>query len=230
MDQQDPSQEPTPAATFLDVAYNIHGCAGWPKTRKNTWRVEAARPRMPERLAVELALCGVDLVSFSEAPAEAEVRRIAATLGMSYAYFSGGFSGAILTRHRIVEHANFSHQSEEVADEEPFSRHWGRALIEAGGVTFPVHSVHLNPHKQEMRLREIGLVLERVKADTDAYPGVLVQGDLNHKPDQPEHARWQDAGLVDTFAAKGQGVDGTATSMTPRMRIDYIWAHGLFAE
>ena len=53
---------------------------------------------------------------------------------------------------------------------------------------------------------------------------VLLQGDLNHRPNDPEYAIWTEAGLVDIGAEQGIGDEPTFSSTNPRGRIDYIWA------
>ena len=222
------NQAPPPPG-FLTITYNVLACQGWPQRKSNRTRIEAARAHMPERLGLELALYKPDLVSLAEAPEEEAVARIARVLDMAYVYYPGGFPGALLTRHRIVESANYSFQSVELADNELFSRHCGRALLETPIGEIAVYNAHLNPHRHEIRMREIAAILTTMEDDLDADRSILMQGDLNHKPDQPEYKQWIGAGMLDAFAAKGTGPDGTVTSTTPRARIDYVWLHGPIA-
>lgn len=215
---------------FVTISYNVYGCRGWPRTKGNAGRLDKAAPQIPERLALELALYSPDVVTLSEAPNEDVVARLAQHLSMSYAYFSGGFPGALLTRHRIVESANHSFPSKLPADDEPFSRHFGQALLETPAGELAVYSAHLNPRRRDMRLGEIAAILETMRPDLKANRSLILQGDLNHKPDHPEYEKWQEAGLVDAFAARGLGPGGTVTSLKQRARIDYIWLHGPILE
>lgn len=212
--------------TFRTVTYNVHGFEGWPEKPTNQERRSAARPRMAERVALELALYAPDLITLCEAPPEDLVARTAEALGMHYVYFPGGYPGAILARGTIAEPANHSFQSDTLADNEPFSRHFGRALVASPLGDVAVYSVHLHPHNRDIRSREVAAVLAAMTPDVAAGRSILVQGDLNHRPDAPEYAQWQSGGLVDAFAAKGEGDGNTMTSVAARIRIDYIWLHG----
>ena len=73
-------------------------------------------------------------------------------------------------------------------------------------------------------------MLKVMAADIESGRSMLLQGDLNHQPEGPEYKRWRDAGLVDTFAARGIGQPYTIPSRDPQARIDYVWAHGPIAE
>ncbi len=61
---------------------------------------------------------------------------------------------------------------------------------------------------------------------------VVLQGDLNHRPNGPEYPRWVQAGLVDIFAkVKAAGTsDCSVTSVQPVGRIDYVWASAPLAN
>ena len=70
-----------------------------------------------------------------------------------------------------------------------------------------VYTAHLYPGLggHERRMREVPLMLAAMKDDIDSGRSMIFQGDLNHFPDAPEYQRWVDAGLQDSFAAKGTG-------------------------
>lgn len=214
-----------PGGGFRTIAYNIYGANGWPKRRENKWRRQAIHGQMPERIALELALYAPDIVSFSEAPEEAKVARIAERLEMNYAYFPGGFSGAILSRFPISASRNHSLPSADPDAEEPFTRHCGRAVLALPEGALQVYSVHLHPALHEIRMREVALVQALLEKEP-AGASVLVQGDCNHRPDSPEYGAWREAGLEDTAARGGREPGGTVTSAKPGGRIDYIWAKG----
>jgi endonuclease/exonuclease/phosphatase (EEP) superfamily protein YafD len=73
-------------------------------------------------------------------------------------------------------------------------------------------------------------MLDVMAEHLDSNRSVILQGDLNHRPDGPEYPRWVAAGLVDTFAAEGTGQPMTMGSNEPRSRIDYVWASGPLAD
>ena len=95
---QDPSQPSVPE--FRTITYNVLACLGHPKRAENEVYRRRARKRMAERFAMELELYEPDVVTFQESPSKAMVARIARSLDMKYAYFPGGFPGAVITKHR----------------------------------------------------------------------------------------------------------------------------------
>ncbi len=218
-----------PGGGFRTIAYNIYGADGWPKRRENKWRRQQMHQQIPERLALELALYEPDMVTFSEAPEEARVARIAEALGMQYAYFPGGFSGAALSRFPIIESQNHSLPSADPDAKEPFTRHCGRVVIDMPVGRLRVYSVHLHPALHELRMREIALLRGMLETEPADVP-LLLQGDCNHTPDSPEYAQWREAGLEDTAVRGGAEPGGTVTSAKPGGRIDYIWAKGPVAR
>ena len=76
-----------------------------------------------------------------------------------------------------------------------------------------------------MRAREVTEALKSMARDLAGDAPVLFQGDLNHRPDGPEYARWRAAGLVDTYTRNDGLATSTIPSTTPEARIDYIWAN-----
>ncbi len=223
--------ESAAAKRLRTITYNVYGGKGWPEKQGNRARLAAAQPRMPERIALELAIYDPDIVSLAEAPEEPAVARIAQALGMTYAFYPGpeAFPGALLSRGRILESMNCPLAGGMARPQDLLTRHFGRAIVETPLGECVVFNAHLHPNSRPIRLREIALILDAMKADLEGGRSVLLQGDLNHKPDTPEYEQWLGAGLVDAFAAKGTGVDGTVVSTQPKSRIDYIWAHGPLA-
>lgn len=218
------------------ISYNILACLGYPETDANRGRFRAMAPQQPERMAHELQLYRPDIVTFSESVTEATAKAIATAMDMNFAWFPPGvpsykgypigFPGTILTRFKILESQNAPGNK----DPELYTRHWGRAVIQTGAEELIVHTGHLNPHKSEIRIREIEGMLAVMEKDQRSGKSILFQGDLNHRPDSPEYERWVKAGFVDSFAAKGVGQPFTSNSVTPRGRIDYIWVFGPLAH
>ena len=189
------------------IAYNIYKCTGWPNQRPLAQQA-VKLGQMPKRIADELALYEPDILNFSESPEEAAVKEIAARLDMNYVFFPSGqnWPGALLSRFEIVGSQNCP----VVGDERPkdlFTPHWGMAEIQLkNGQTLIVHSAHLRPGAEpEIRQREISEMLRSTKADVEAGRSMLLIGDLNHSPEQPEYEMWKKAGWVDTFAEVGKG-------------------------
>ncbi|MEM8933082.1 MAG: endonuclease/exonuclease/phosphatase family protein, partial [Acidobacteriota bacterium] len=68
--------------------------------------------------------------------------------------------------------------------------------------------------------------LEQVRALIDLWGGrerTVIAGDLNAEPDRPEMELLRNAGLIDAFAAWGDGDGFTFRSKAPYERIDYLW-------
>jgi endonuclease/exonuclease/phosphatase family metal-dependent hydrolase len=133
--------------------------------------------------------------------------------------------------HEILESENCPYASGRTRDPELFTRHWGRAVIKTADEEIAFFSAHLNPHKQEIRLREIEDILLVMEPHLKSGKSLLFHGDLNHKPDTPEYQRWIDAGLTDALSVRGTGPQQfTVNSVNPRGRIDYVWAAGPLAK
>ena len=214
---------------FRTITYNVLACRGYPRTDANAAYLRRARQRMPERLAMELELYEPDLVTFQESPPKELVARVAAALGFDYAYFDGGFPGTVLTPHEIVSWRNCPLVDGE-RPEGLYTRHWGSARLRVHGEEIALYSAHLHPSRAELREREVAGILAVMAEDLAADRSVILQGDLNHRPDGPEYPRWVEAGLVDAFAAKGRGQPLTIRSDVPRSRIDYVWASVALAD
>jgi endonuclease/exonuclease/phosphatase family metal-dependent hydrolase len=225
---------------FRAISYNVLACGGYPKTPENAGRFDAAADQMPSRFAQELRLYQPDLVSFSESVLRPDAEQVARLLGMTCAYFEPGvasyksypigFPGTVFTRHEILESENCPYAPGRIRNAELFTRHWGRAVIKTPTDTIAFFSGHLNPQKPEIRMAEITEMLAVMEPVIRSGRSVLFHGDLNHRPDTPEYARWTAAGLVDGFVAKGVGQPYTSNSVEPRGRIDYIWAAGPLAQ
>ena len=225
---------------FRSISYNVLACGGYPKTPQNTSRFEAAKGQLLSRFALELEWYRSDLVSFSESVLRPHAETVARQLGMKFAYFEPGvpsfkgypigFPGTVSTRHEIVESENCPYAKGRTRNAEFFTRHWGRAVVKTPTETIAFFSGHLNPHKQEIRMGEITEMLAVMEPVIQSGQSILFHGDLNHRPETPEYARWTAAGLVDGFTAKGTGQPFTANSIEPRGRIDYIWAAGPLAK
>lgn len=224
---------------LTSISYNVLACRGYPETDDNRDRLIRAREDMTKRIALELRLYQPDIVTFQESPDEATVAAIAEAMNMHYAFFPGGwpgnddwpggFPGTIMSRFPIVDKENCPLAAGTRPDD-LFTRHWCSAVLETGRGRLPVFSAHLYPSDADVREREVTEILKVLQPHLDAGAAFLFQGDLNHAPDGPEYARWSEAGLTDTFAAKGNGVDVTIPSTEPKKRIDYIWAHGALAD
>lgn len=232
--------ESTQTSGFTSISYNILACHGYPDTDTNRYKRIVAEGRMPERLALELALYQPDLVTLQESPSEAIVAEIAKELGFHYAWFPGGwpgnddwpggFPGTIMSRFPIEDNTNRPALA-GVHSDELFTRHWCGATLKTDQGPLRVFSAHLHPQDEAIRAREITAILEVLGPVLAAGESLLFQGDLNHRPDGAEYERWVAAGLVDTLAAAtGKKDTPTFSSTEPKGRIDYIWAGGPIAS
>lgn len=209
--------------SFRTIAYNVLECTGFP---------DGAPAHMVTPAAFAEALAGYapDVVTLAECPERESVLAVAAHLEMACVFFPSAerWPGALLTRLPLLAAENCPHPS-GVRPAADFTRHWGRALLLAGGgdgggaEVVAVHSVHLHPSDGATREREVLAVLEAVRADREAGARVVVQGDLNHRPDMPEYEWWWNGGLYDTFEPEDPGEGYTYRSDIPMARLDYIW-------
>jgi endonuclease/exonuclease/phosphatase family metal-dependent hydrolase len=212
-------------ANFRSVSLvNAQGC---PRFESGETTLARIREQLPLRIALELGLYRPDIITMAEATGKDKVKQIADYLGMNYVYFPGNgkWAGTVITRYKILE----SQQNPVVDGNCPaglFTRHWIRAVLQAGDSNIIVHSIHLHPVDEQIRIREINEVIKVVKKDIQAGYSVLVQGDFNLRNTDPEYRLWIDAGLTDTFVEKGIGEKYSYTSHCPQKRIDYIWTAG----
>ncbi|HPO15040.1 MAG TPA: endonuclease/exonuclease/phosphatase family protein [Candidatus Hydrogenedentes bacterium] len=217
---------------FRTISYNVLAFRGYPNNRKTQTRIKEKYEQHPVMTANALVKFSPDIVTLQEAPPEDRVAQFAKTLEMPYAYFPGGwegdtlypggFPGAIVTRFKIEESTNRP-SAGAPHDKELFTRHLGYAKLAAPFGTLHVVSAHFHPMEREIRMREAAAIIEFVAQLRGSGP-VLFQGDLNHRPEDPEYALWGKAGLVDIGKAMGIGDKPTVPSVRPRNRIDYIWA------
>jgi len=214
------------------ISYNVLAFRGYPNTNATRARIVECLGRHPEMTAKALAAFSPDIVTLQEGPSEAVVAQFAKALDMRYAYFPGGwkgdqtypggFPGAIVTRFEIEEAQN--RPSAGTPHEEAlFTRHLGRAKLATPFGPLHVVSTHFHAHEQETRMREAAAITDLI-ATLRESGSALVQGDLNHRPEDPEYGLWVKAGLIDIGKAKGIGDQPTAPSVRPLKRIDYIWS------
>jgi len=218
--------------TFRTISYNVLAFRGYANTGAGRRRIEERRARHPELTGKALAVFSPDIVTLQEGPSEENVARFAETLGMRYAYFPGGwkgdekypggFPGAIVTRFEIGETQNRP-SAGAPHDEALFTRHLGRAKLATPFGPLHVVSAHFHASEHKTRMREAAAIIDLINMLRETAP-VLLQGDLNHRPTDPEYALWVEAGLVDIGKSKGIGDQPTSTSVRPRNRIDYIWS------
>ena len=211
---------------FRTISYNVLALRGYPERTENKARLSRARPQMTQRLALELSLYDPDLITFQESPSEKMVARIAELMGMNYSWFPGGFPGTVLSKSEITVSENCPLSNGANRPKDLFTRHWGKAVLNLQDQELVVYTAHLHPAKQELREREVDAMLESMSSDLAGGKNVILQGDLNMKPDNPLYQRWSAAGLQDAFVAKGTGNGLTMSATERRSRIDYIWSAG----
>lgn len=219
------------------ISYNVLACMGYrdKKDDRPSRRPDVPRTQMPARFALELALYEPDIITFQESPDAETVTEIARRMGFQHTcFFPSGQSwpGSLMTRFPITACTNCPLVSFDKRPDELFTRHWGRAVLATEEGPLVVYSAHLFPGggSASRREPEVTEMLEVMRRDIDSRRPMLFQGDLNHRPDGPEYARWVEAGLVDCYAAKGKDQPHTIPSTRPAARIDYIWVHGPLAE
>jgi endonuclease/exonuclease/phosphatase family metal-dependent hydrolase len=214
------------------ISYNVLAFRGYPETDATRARLAECAGRHPELTAKALAAFSPDLITLQEGPSEEVVARFAKALDMRYAYFPGGwkgdqtypggFPGAVVTRFEIEESENRP-AAGAPHNEALFTRHLGRVRLATPFGALQVVSTHFHAQSHAIRMREAAAIIALMAKLREGGP-VLLQGDLNHGPEDPEYALWVEAGLVDVGKAQGIGDTPTAPSVRPRKRIDYIWA------
>ena len=77
-------------------------------------------------------------------------------------------------------------------------------------------------------MRELEEMFPCLIADVASGRDVLVQGDLNHTPNDPEYSRWATTGLVDSYPQLANDASGGGTLLRPqpRVRLDYVFVSG----
>jgi endonuclease/exonuclease/phosphatase (EEP) superfamily protein YafD len=213
------------------MTYNVLQCSGfW--SRDADERAVRAFPREEAaerfasalaRFASALARFEPDIVTFCESPGVATTDAIAERLRMTCITFPSPqrWPGTLMTRLDVIEA-----EPPEPAAAELFTRHRGRARLSLGdGEEIGLDSAHLHPSGQAIRAREERALTTAIRDDIDAWRSVLLQGDLNHRPDMTEYACWSAAGLLD--AARGAGDEAHSfRSDLPMARLDYIGRPG----
>jgi endonuclease/exonuclease/phosphatase family metal-dependent hydrolase len=217
---------------FRTISYNVLAFRGYPNTGATRARMKECLAQHPELTAKALVALSPDIVTLREGSSEALVAQFAKALDMRHDYFPGGwkgdqtypggFPGAIVTRFEIQEAQNRP-SAGAPHDGTLFTRHLGRAKLATPFGALHVISAHFHAHEQETRMREAAAIVDLIAKLRESAP-VLLQGDLNHRPEDPEYALWVNAGLIDIGKAGGIGDKPTAPSVRPLKRIDYIWS------
>lgn len=209
------------------ITYNVYVCQGWSRKKGP----KPPRSEIYRMFAEALGKFQPDIITFQESPAEKVVETIAGYLEMNHTFFPSGqaWPGAVITRFEIAESRNCP----IVGGKRPkdlFTRHWGRAVLATPFGELVLHSAHLHPSKNEVRMREVPEMVKAMEADFASGRPVILQGDLNHPPTRPEYDLWKKSGLVDAFTVAGEGPEMTIPADKPKTRIDYIWAYDPIAK
>jgi endonuclease/exonuclease/phosphatase family metal-dependent hydrolase len=210
-----------PEKKITTISYNVYQFKGYPETDDTKPVLAAIKSQMAERMALELALYNPHIITFQEAPAEEEVRKVAKLLDMNYVFFPGGFPGAVLTKFDIVSSQNCPLASMK-SPGDLFSRHWGAATLKSAHDEIKLYSIHMHPSNDEVRSREVAEVLKVIDDNLAKGRKVILQGDFNHEPIQNEYELWNEAGLVDCYIKKGVEQRNTIKSTFPNRTVDYI--------
>jgi endonuclease/exonuclease/phosphatase family metal-dependent hydrolase len=212
---------------MITIAYNVYSFDGYLHSPDEEKGRPAEQPPGEHARAVGRALLPYrpDIITTSESRDEQTVVEMAEELGFHYAFFPspGQWPGAILTRYSILEAVNCPISGDR--PEDLFTRHWGRAVLDTPQGPLTIHSIHTFAGDIAIRTRELEALLPCVIDDIAKGADVIVQGDLNHRPDDPEYPRWVMAGLSDSYARLGGDPAGGATLLRPHpcRRLDYVF-------
>ena len=229
---------------FKAITYNVHYWSPeFPKGQEAAGRKAFVRDRLKHQgaiklFAAELKKYDADVIALQEVPHPDQARDIARALDMNHVYFPGGekfgswkhgIAGAILTRHRIIEHENCPLVNYITRPKDIFSRYFGRVLIEVEGRPIAVYGTHLLSswkNTGHIRIKEFNEINAVAQKDLRAGKSVLIMGDFNLNPDSKEYRVIEKSLFKDTFALKGRGPAHTCPAAGPVERIDYILAAG----
>jgi endonuclease/exonuclease/phosphatase family metal-dependent hydrolase len=236
---------------FRTIEYNIfNGAIGYkgfndtkpfPRDKKYDLVREARKlNQIPRRITMQLELYKPDIVSFCESAKEDTIKEMADWIDMDYAYFpssnyKGSYPGTILTHFKIISSENRPFVG-NTDNKDLFTRHWGKAIIELPkGKRVSVHSAHTWPFTsgggKGIRLAEIDALLKSINYDlSNNVSSVILQGDMNLRPDTEGHKKLIKGGMVDAYTKVVKGKQYTATSLKPNSRIDYIFVKGDLAD
>lgn len=210
------------------ITYNVYDVQGW--TAEDADGAGAARADdvgVTDELCTALREQDPDIVTFAEAPSRDVVHDIGSRLGLSVQFFpsGGNWPGALLSAIPI-ERATPARELFPDTSGDLFTRHVGRTTFKTdfGSVVF--YSAHLHPFDEAVRAREVATLRTAIRDDLDAQRNVVLQGDLNHRPSDPEYDDWANTGLIDSYATVGVGPAETITAHAPKRRLDYIWVGG----
>jgi len=217
------------------ITYNVYDFKGWPE------EVGVTPEEITQLFVKAMEKYRPDIITLSETRPEFIVQDIARQLGMQVLRFpsvpkGANWPGTLLTHLKILESINGPLISQNKS-KGLFTRHWGKAILQADWGEIAVHSAHLYPGEEEIRQREVREIIRAVEEDMKFGRSILLQGDLNHLPETIEYNSWVRAGLVDTFQVAGTGPaethrssDSSPKEDEPNQRIDYIFAYGLIVQ
>lgn len=215
---------------FRAITYNVHGF--WAIPKKNA----PPQKRVAEEIAIALQGYAPFVITLQEAADTSLVDAVATGLGMKFVSAGCGASKsvAMLTSLPIVSWDGCPITFPQNPNpDDPFSgRAASRMVVEFESGQLIIWGLHLRarPEGAAIRKQELDLLLPLVKKDIDSGVPVILQGDLNHEPADPEYSRWKGIGLVDLTSGAGKSRLDDNTGATPTRKIDYIWASASFAN
>ena len=114
-------------------------------------------------------------------------------------------------------------------DADQLFNHWARVVLSVEGTPLVVYGFKLAPRNQaDMRRRQIDLLAPYLTNDLAQQRLVVVAADLNHRPTDPEYARWKALGMIDSYDSLAQEPGYTkmdelgSSPLVPYRRIDYL--------
>jgi endonuclease/exonuclease/phosphatase family metal-dependent hydrolase len=211
------------------ITYNVLQCSGfWSRDAEKRASRAFAPAEAAERFASALAPFAADIVTLCESPSPAVTEAIAARLGLACVTFPSprDWPGTLMTSLEVL---SVEHQPARAA-EDVFTRHRGAARLRLDdGAELALHSAHLHPNDDAVRAREQRALAATIREDLEGGRSVLLQGDLNHRPEMPEYAAWTALGLLDAAAGSDEAAHSFRADL-PMARIDYVWAGGALAS
>lgn len=128
------------------------------------------------------------------------------------------YGTAILSRHRIREATNTLLPRPEGGEQ----RGLLEVVVRVRGLPVRVFNTHLQHNSQTERLAQVAAIRDTLAGVDES---VVLLGDLNARPDDPEIAQLTED-LVDAWVTAGVGDGYTYDAATPHARIDYVMSSG----
>lgn len=206
-------------------SYNMLCFEGWPLEASKRDLGEMNDPRRVEYFAGVIRALQCDIFSLQEGTSVEYMKQIAKLLNVNLAAFPSAtrFCGGVFTSYGILESRVFSQCGPEGRNA-PFSRFGGAALVQHDQELIWIVDIHTNPHTEEMRQLEAGVLARQLEQLVATGHEIAVMGDFNSPVTGCVHDAVRSFGLINAKERCG-GLEPTATDKqgVGKSTIDHIY-------